>query len=72
MKRKPELCWCPHVDWEFLFPGNTNFACSCFVLLMMKVFKNGIKMSEKPGFRLKNELILEESSSSLDQMSKDK
>lgn len=72
MKRKPELCWCPRVDWEFPFPGNTKFACSCFVLSMMKLFKKGIKMSEKPGFGLKNVLSLEESSSSLNGMSKDR
>lgn len=72
MQRKKELCWCPPVDWEFPFPGNTKFACSCFVLLMMKLFRNRIKMSEKPGFRWKNELILQDSSSSLNGMSKDK
>lgn len=72
MKRKPDLCWCPRVDWVFPFPGNTKFACSCFVLPMMKLLKNGIKMSEKPGFRLKNKLILEESSSSLNRMSKER
>lgn len=60
------------MDWEFPFPGNTKFACSCFVFPMIKLFRNRIKMSEKPGFRLISELILEESSSSLNGMSKDK